>query len=183
VSEDSSRGEEARIQISGVVEESIVDGPGLRYVLFTQGCPHVCPGCHNPETHSLSGGRFIPVAAVLAAIRENPLLAGVTFSGGEPFLQPDPLCLLAEEAHALGRNVVVYSGYTLEALRDLAAGSPAAARLIRLADLLIDGPYVEALRDLDLPFRGSRNQRILGREDIRAALEAPGHSPSRVHLL
>jgi anaerobic ribonucleoside-triphosphate reductase activating protein len=163
-----------------VVEESIVDGPGLRYVVFTQGCPHGCPGCHNPETHSLSGGRLLSVFSVLAAIRENPLLAGVTFSGGEPFLQPAPLCLLAEEMHALGGDVAVYTGYTLEALRDLASGNPAVARLLRLADLLIDGPYVEALRDLDLPFRGSRNQRILGRQDIGAALKSGKSSPKRI---
>ena len=161
---------EARLRVSGVVEESIADGPGLRYVVFTQGCPHGCPGCHNPETHSLSGGYSLAVSSVLAAVRENPLLAGITFSGGEPFLQPDPLCLLAEGVRALGGTVAVYSGYTLEALRDLAAGSPATARLLRLTDLLIDGPYVEALRDLDLPFRGSGNQRILGREEILAAL-------------
>ncbi|MDR1360103.1 MAG: radical SAM protein [Deltaproteobacteria bacterium] len=160
------------IRVSGVVEESVVDGPGLRYVLFTQGCPHGCPGCHNPETHSLSGGRLLSISSVLAAIRENPLLAGATFSGGEPFLQPDPLCLLAEGIHALGGNVAVYTGYTLEALGDLAAGNPSAARLLSLADLLIDGPYVQALRDLDLPFRGSRNQRILERPEIRAALES-----------
>jgi anaerobic ribonucleoside-triphosphate reductase activating protein len=174
-----------------VVEESIVDGPGLRYAVFTQGCPHLCPGCHNPQTHSLSGGRFLSVSSLLAAVRENPLLAGVTLSGGEPFLQPAPLCLLAEGVRALGRNVVVYSGYTLEELGDLAAASPPAARLLQLTDLLIDGPYVQALRDLDLPFRGSRNQRILGAAEIRAALgkklapffldipPAPGYDPGQ----
>jgi anaerobic ribonucleoside-triphosphate reductase activating protein len=161
---------DARLQVSGVVEESIVDGPGLRYVVFTQGCPHGCPGCHNPQTHSLSGGHSLSVSSVLAAVRENPLLAGITFSGGEPFLQPGPLCLLAEGVRALGGTVVVYSGYTLEALLDQAAARPATARLLRLTDLLIDGPYVVSLRDLDLPFRGSRNQRILGREAILAAL-------------
>jgi anaerobic ribonucleoside-triphosphate reductase activating protein len=161
---------DARLQVSGVVEESIVDGPGLRYVVFTQGCPHGCPGCHNPETHSLSGGYSLSASSVLAAVRENPLLAGITFSGGEPFLQPDPLCLLAEGVRALGGTVAVYSGYTLEILRDLAAESPATARLLRLTDLLIDGPYVEALRDLDLPFRGSSNQRILERKEILAVL-------------
>jgi anaerobic ribonucleoside-triphosphate reductase activating protein len=162
-------GAAAEIRVSGVVEESVVDGPGLRYVVFTQGCPHGCPGCHNPETHSLGGGRLLSVSSLLAAIRENPLLAGVTFSGGEPFLQPDPLCLLAEGVRSLGKTVVIYSGYTLEELRNLA--DPSAARLLCLADLLIDGPYVEALRDPDLPFRGSRNQRLLGQREIRAVLD------------
>ncbi|MDR2160680.1 MAG: radical SAM protein, partial [Desulfovibrio sp.] len=151
-----------------VVEESIVDGPGLRYVLFTQGCPHACRGCHNPETHSLFGGRLVSVSSVLAAVEKNPLLAGVTFSGGEPFLQPEPLCALARGVHALGGTVVVYTGYTLEQLRELA--DPPSRRLLLAADLLVDGPYVEALRDLNLPFRGSSNQRLLGPGEIRSAL-------------
>ena len=151
------------LRLSGIVEESIVDGPGLRFVLFTQGCPHGCKGCHNPETHSLEGGFIRDVDELLAVYDENPLLAGVTFSGGEPFLQAAALCAVAERVRARGGDVVTYTGYTYESLLARAERGDASeiARLLELTDLLIDGPYLEALRDLDLPFRGSSNQRLL----------------------
>lgn len=158
----------AVMQLSGIVEESIVDGPGLRYVLFTQGCPHHCKGCHNPQTHSFEGGFPFTAEAALAQIRENPLLAGVTFSGGEPFAQAEALCAVAEGVRALGKNVVAYTGYTYEQL--LARTDIWTRRLLEMVDLLIDGPYVEELRDLELQFRGSSNQRLLDRE-ARARLE------------
>ena len=158
----------AVMQLSGIVEESIVDGPGLRYVLFTQGCPHHCKGCHNPQTHSFEGGFPFTAEAALAQIRENPLLAGVTFSGGEPFAQAEALCAVAEGVRALGKNVVAYTGYTYEQL--LARTDIWTRRLLEMIDLLIDGPYVEELRDLELQFRGSSNQRLLDRE-ARARLE------------
>ena len=104
------------LRLSGIVEESIVDGPGLRFVLFTQGCPHGCKGCHNPETHSLEGGFIRDVDELLAVYDENPLLAGVTFSGGEPFLQAAALCAVAERVRARGGDVVTYTGYTYESL-------------------------------------------------------------------
>ena len=149
------------VRISGIVEESIADGPGIRYALFTQGCPHQCKGCHNPETHTLDGGFLTDVATVLAQFKENPLLAGITFSGGEPFLQPEPLWVLAEQIKALGKTVVVFSGYTCEHLHKLSVKQPAVAGLLALTDLLIDGPYIEEQRDLELLYRGSGNQRIL----------------------
>lgn len=80
------------IRISGIVEESIVDGPGLRYVLFTQGCPHHCKGCHNPTTHPFDGGRMVSPDWVFADVRKNPIVRGVTFSGGEPFVQSGKAC-------------------------------------------------------------------------------------------
>ena len=83
------------LRLSGVISESIVDGPGFRYVVFTQGCPHGCPGCHNPQTHDFNGGTLIDPLTLLPEIDENPLLAGVTFSGGEPFCQPEALLPLA----------------------------------------------------------------------------------------
>ena len=150
------------LRLAGVVEESIVDGPGLRFVVFTQGCPHHCPGCHNPETHSMSGGSLYDIAALLARYAENPLLSGITFSGGEPFLQARALCALAEGVHDLGGTVVCYTGFTYEALL-ARIDDPAIGRLLTLSDLLIDGPYVAQLRDLELPWRGSSNQRLLDR--------------------
>lgn len=149
------------LKISGLVEESIVDGPGLRFVVFTQGCPHHCKGCHNPQTHDFDGGYWISVDEILKKFNEDPLLSGITFSGGEPFCQPGPLCTLAEAVRAKGKNVFIYSGYTFEQLQEMARTQPDVDRLLRLSDTLVDGPFVEALKDLDLQFRGSSNQRII----------------------
>ena len=149
------------LRLSGVISESIVDGPGFRYVVFTQGCPHGCPGCHNPQTHDFNGGTLIDPLTLLPEIDENPLLAGVTFSGGEPFCQPEALLPLAREIKARGLHLLIFSGYTYEQLQVMAASSEATAQLLRLCDTLIDGPYIEEQRDLTLQFRGSANQRVL----------------------
>lgn len=154
-----------QLRISGVIEESIVDGPGFRYVIFTQGCPHGCPGCHNPQTHDFNGGTLIDPLCLLPEIDENPLLSGVTFSGGEPFVQPKALLPLAREIKKRGLHLLIYSGYTYEQLSALARTDQAIAELLRLCDTLIDGPYVEEERDLTLQFRGSSNQRILQLRD------------------
>lgn len=151
----------ARIRLAGLVEESIVDGPGLRLALFTQGCPHHCSGCHNPQTHSFEGGFWLSTAEVLARLQENPLLAGITFSGGEPFEQAQALCPVADGTHNMGLSVVTFTGYTYETL--LRRHDPWIDRLLDSTDLLIDGPYVAALRDMELRFRGSSNQRELDR--------------------
>ena len=149
------------LRISGIVPESIVDGPGFRYVIFTQGCPHHCPGCHNPQTHDFDAGEWADGEAILREIRENTLLAGVTFSGGEPFCQAAPLAELAREIHKMGKNVFVYTGYVYEKLLEMAKTDEGIAALLAETDTLVDGPYVEALRDLELRFRGSSNQRII----------------------
>lgn len=149
------------LKISGVVDESIVDGPGLRYVIFTQGCPHHCPGCHNPQTHDFEGGEWRTVDELFEEYRENPLLSGITFSGGEPWCQPGPLYELAVRVKALGHNVVAFSGYTYEALLERAKTEPAVADLLSVTDLLIDGPYLEAERNLEIKYRGSNNQRLI----------------------
>lgn len=154
------------LRISGVEPESIVDGPGFRYVIFTQGCPHHCPGCHNPQTHDFAGGKVADIPAILAEIQSDPLLQGVTFSGGEPFCQPAPLCAIARAVKGMGKDLVVYSGYTLEQLLEAGKEDPAVLELLRLCDTLIDGPYIEAQRDLTLRYRGSANQRVI---DLRAA--------------
>lgn len=154
-----------RVRVAGRVAESIVDGPGLRYVLFTQGCPHHCPGCHNPDTHDFAGGTPVSVRDILADIRRNPLLRGVTFSGGEPFCQSEALVPLAAALKSLGYHLMAYTGYVWEDL----ARDTAAARLLPFLDVLVDGPFVEARRSLELRFRGSANQRIL---DVPAGLSA-----------
>lgn len=110
------------------------------------------------------------VEGIFPRFAANPLLAGITFSGGEPFLQPEPLSLLARKVRGLGKSVFIYSGYTLEELSALARSRPGVAELLRLADTLIDGPYIEKLQDLNLPFRGSSNQREISRPEILRAL-------------
>lgn len=147
------------IRIAGAVNDSIVDGPGLRYTVFTQGCPHHCPGCHNPNTHAFDGGRVEDTDALIAAIRENPLLDGLTLSGGEPFCQPEACALLAEAAKARGLNVWAYTGYTLETLR--AMHDRHIDRLLNSVDVLVDGRFELAERSLDLYYCGSRNQRLI----------------------
>lgn len=148
------------IQTAGIVNDSIVDGPGFRYALFVQGCPHHCPGCHNPQTHPFEGGTELSPEEILQAMGKNPLLRGITFSGGEPFCQPEALAYLAKEVHKNPRwNVVSYTGFVLEDL--LASEDPHVKELLQEIDILIDGPYIEAQRDLTLLFRGSANQRII----------------------
>ncbi len=147
------------LRIAGVVRNSIVDGPGLRYVIFTQGCPHHCPGCHNPQTHDLRGGREANREELLEEIFSDPILSGVTFSGGEPFIQAEALLPIGEEVKRRGKHLMVYTGYLYEEL--LQMRDPAVQRLLELADILVDGPFVEAERDLTLTFRGSANQRVI----------------------
>ena len=156
-----------KLRISGIVSESIVDGPGIRYVIFTQGCPHHCPGCHNHQTHDFQGGRLADREEILRAVRENPLLGGVTFSGGEPFAQPEALAELAREIKSMDRHLMIYSGYTYEKLLEMGKGNPAVAELLTLADMLVDGPYIEARRDLTLQYRGSANQRVIDLKKTR----------------
>lgn len=170
-----TRAEAPRLRLAGIVEDSIVDGPGLRLTIFTQGCPHDCPGCHNPETHPLNGGSFHTLDELVARYRENPLLAGVTFSGGEPFLQAGALAELAARIHALGGTVITYTGFVFEDLAARALKDAAVDALLDATDLLIDGPYIQALRSLDIAWRGSSNQRLLDRElRTRLLSLAPG---------
>ncbi|HHV41392.1 MAG TPA: anaerobic ribonucleoside-triphosphate reductase activating protein [Clostridiaceae bacterium] len=156
---------ESYIRIAGVVPESSVDGPGLRYVVFVQGCCHLCDGCHNPETHDFYAGKVTDLWTHVLELRSNKLLRGLTLSGGEPFLQPRPLALLAAEAKRLGHDVICYSGYTYEKLRQASDLGQNVGELLREIDILIDGPYIASLKDSSLSFRGSSNQRILKIKD------------------
>lgn len=157
------------IRLAGVVRESIVDGPGLRFTVFCQGCPHGCEGCHNPATHDFEGGYDCEISKIIAAVDENPLLDGVTFSGGEPMCQPEAFTVLAEELKKRNLNIMVYTGYTYEELLRLAETRPAVGKLLELTDYLVDGRFILSQRDLTLPFRGSTNQRILDMKQTLAA--------------
>ena len=158
------------MRIAGVTRESVVDGPGVRFVVFAQGCMHRCPGCHNPETWDPAGGGLWSVRDLFRLIRRVPdTVRGLTLSGGEPFLQAGEMAELAALAHKRGMDVVVYSGYVLEDLLDMAEGDADVGRLLQETDILVDGPYVEALKDLGLRFRGSANQRVIDMQASRSA--------------
>jgi anaerobic ribonucleoside-triphosphate reductase activating protein len=147
------------IRVSSVIPESIVDGPGIRTVIFTQGCPHRCEGCHNPQSHDFDGGCDFTVEELFESVRRNPMLTGVTFSGGEPFCQAAPLARLALAVKGIGLEVAVYTGYLLEDI--ISENDPERMELLRLADIVVDGRFVMAQRSLELKFRGSKNQRII----------------------
>ena len=157
------------LRIAGTVQDSIVDGPGIRYVIFTQGCPHHCPGCHNPQTHDFAGGKEADPEEILSQIRNNPILSGVTFSGGEPFAQAEALLPYAKAVKAMGKHLMVYTGYLYENL--LTSEIPGAGELLALTDVLVDGPFLLEKRNLSLPYRGSENQRVIDLVKTRAAGE------------
>ena len=148
-----------QIRLAGIEPESIVDGPGYRLAVFVQGCPHGCPGCHNPRTHDFSGGTLRDTDEIIALLGKDPLVRGVTLTGGEPMMQAAALCEVAGAARAQGMNVWCYTGYTLEEL--LAQGDSDRMRLLGLVDVLVDGRYVARERSLELLYRGSRNQRLI----------------------
>ncbi len=153
------------IRVYGTASDSIVDGPGLRYAVFVQGCPHHCPGCHNPKSHPFEGGKLLDTEELTRRMAENPLLDGLTLSGGEPMCQPLPCRALADWAHGQGMNVWCYTGYTFEQL--LAEGDPARLSLLEAVDVLVDGPFLLDRRSLALMYRGSDNQRLI---DVPASM-------------
>ena len=146
------------LELSGIVSDSIVDGPGIRTTVFSQGCPHHCPGCHNPETWEFGCGTPMAEETILQIVRSNPLCRGVTFSGGEPFAQAAAFAKLAKLLKEAGYEVASYTGYTFE---QLLKGNSQQLALLENIDILIDGPFLMEEKTLELSFRGSRNQRII----------------------
>ncbi len=155
-----------RLRISGIVQDSIVDGPGLRYSIFTQGCPHHCEGCHNPQTHPYKGGKKISIRKIKKDILANPLLQGVTLSGGDPFVQAKALLPIAKFIKERGLELACYTGYLFEMLNS--ESIPFAKELLSYIDILIDGKFILSQKSLDLKFKGSRNQRTI---DVQASLK------------
>lgn len=154
-----------KIRLYGVVHDSIVDGPGLRYTVFTQGCLHHCQGCHNQDSWDLQGGYVENIDTLITDIKSNPLLDGVTISGGEPFLQPLPLITLVRYIKQnLHLHVMIYSGYTYEDILHLGSEEK---ELLRWCDTLVDGRFVFNLKSLSLLYKGSSNQRII---DVQKSL-------------
>ena len=149
------------MRIAGTVQDSIVDGPGFRYVVFVQGCDLHCEGCHNPATWERCGGDEAAVDDLIKEMLGNPLTDGLTLSGGEPFLQAAECEKLAAAAHLKGLNVWAYTGFMFEELIKKAGSEPAVKALMEQIDVLVDGPFNLAERTLSLKWRGSRNQRVL----------------------
>ncbi len=156
------------IRIAGIIKESIVDGPGIRFVIFTQGCIHNCKNCHNPETHDLNGGYNIEIDEIFNMIDKNPLLDGITLSGGEPFLQYEESLEICKRAVERNLSIIVYTGYTFEEIIEKSSKNIKLKEFLKSIDILIDGRYIDDKRDLLLKFRGSTNQRII---DIKESLE------------
>jgi len=151
------------MRLSGITTESFVDGPGLRLVIFAQGCPHQCPYCHNPESWDGNAGKELSVRQIVRFLKQQKKniqnKRGITFSGGEPFLQAAELAQVALAARQIGWDVVTYTGFTYEQLTEDNNGDIKA--LLSASDILIDGKYIHELRDIGLQFRGSSNQRLI----------------------
>jgi anaerobic ribonucleoside-triphosphate reductase activating protein len=148
------------VRIAGITTESVVDGPGLRSTVFFQGCPHACANCHNPETWDPGGGRQLTLQELASKLKLNPLIAGVTFSGGEPFLQASAAAKFGSYLKERGYGLWVYTGYTWEYL--LANSDDVGCNaLLDVTDVLVDGPFQNQYKQLQLPFRGSSNQRLI----------------------
>lgn len=156
------------LRIAGTVSNSIVDGPGFRYAVFVQGCPHGCAGCHNPETHDFNGGKIVDTEIIINQILEDPLLDGVTFSGGEPFCQCEPLFEIGQKVKEKGLNIVTYTGFEYEYLIQNRCKNYI-GELLSVTDILIDGKFILEQKSLELKFKGSKNQRII---DVRKSMKS-----------
>lgn len=158
----------ARFATKNIQSDSIVDGEGIRSVIWFQGCSHDCPGCHNPETHDFNAGELVSLDEMKAQIDELEYQAGVTFSGGDPMMQVEALAELAAYVKSKGMNVWCYTGYTFEELMVLAEKNDNYKKALEQIDVLVDGRFVMDLKSFDVQFRGSSNQRIL---DVAKSLE------------
>ncbi len=154
----------ATISILEIVEDTTVDGPGFRTSVYSSGCPHHCPGCHNPQSWNIENGHSVEIGDILKIILDDPF-ADVTFSGGDPMFQPQGFTELAKAIkQQSNKNIWCYTGFLFEELLQ----NPAQKELLKYIDVLVDGRFIEALKNEELRFRGSSNQRII---DVPASLE------------
>ncbi len=150
-----------RLATPTIQRNSIVDGEGIRAVIWTQGCTHNCPGCHNPETHSFSGGELVDVEKIKEEISDLTEETGITLSGGDPMCQMEACREIAKHAHQCGLNVWCYTGYTFERLMRMAQDNPDVLPFLKEIDVLVDGPFILKEKSFDAMFRGSKNQRVI----------------------
>lgn len=157
-----------KIKLAGLVADSIVDGPGFRFTIFTQGCPHHCEGCHNPQTHDFNGGRYADCDKIIEKIRQNKLTSGVTFSGGEPFCQPVPCAYTAKRLKELDYHLMAFTGFTFEQLLEMSEKDIHVKEFLSCLDVIIDGKFDLSQRSLELKYKGSKNQRTI---DVQESLK------------
>ncbi len=156
------------MRISGIIDESIVDGEGIRTAIFMQGCLHHCPGCHNPDTHALNGGKEMTLDEIEKRVINNVSIDGITLTGGDPFYQLEAMIDLLDMAKKHNLSTWVYTGYKYEELLNLGKTDNRYLQILEKTDVLVDGPYIKELRDISLLFRGSSNQRVI---DMKRTLE------------
>ena len=152
------------LSILDILEDTAVDGPGFRTAIYAAGCPNGCPGCHNPESWDINRGHWMSTEEILEKVLADNF-ADVTFSGGDPMFQPEGFTQLAHAIKERSRkNIWCYTGYTFEKL----LRNPRQAQLLKYIDVLVDGKFKKELRDEELYFRGSRNQRLI---DVQTSLQ------------
>ncbi len=148
-----------------LMPDSIVDGEGIRTVLWTQGCLHKCPGCQNPQTHSFTDGFILDIEEVKKQIDDLDGQDGITFSGGDPFYQVDECIEIAKYIKSKKMSIWCYTGFTYEVLLKLSLDNPKILEFLKLIDVLVDGPFILEKKSLDCAFRGSTNQRIINTKE------------------
>ena len=156
------------IRLSGIAYESLVNGPGMRRVFFSQGCNHNCKGCFNPDTHDFAGGELRDMDELLKDIKQNPMIKGVTFSGGDPMEQGEKFAYMATEIKKMGLNIWCYTGYKFEYIVDRRDEKNGWRELLGNIDVLVDGRFEEDKKQEGLKYKGSSNQRII---DVKKSLQ------------
>jgi len=149
------------VRLAGIAYESLVNGPGMRRVFFAQGCKHKCKGCFNPETHSFEDGEIMDMDKLIKDVLDNPILKGVTFSGGDPIEQAHSFAYMAKAFKNSNLNIWCYTGYTFEKLLEVMKVDTAISELLNNIDVLVDGRFEINNKEEGLKFRGSTNQRII----------------------
>lgn len=157
------------VSLAGIAYESLVNGPGMRRVFFAQGCNHKCEGCFNPETHSFNSGEIMDMDKLIKDVLDNPILKGVTFSGGDPVEQAHSFSYMAKAFKKANLNIWCYTGYTFEKLLEAMKSDTAISDLLNNIDVLVDGKFEIMNRNEELKFKGSTNQRII---DVKKSLDS-----------
>lgn len=152
-------------RILDIIKGTTVDGPGFRTAIYFAGCRHQCPGCHNPQSWDFNGGKEMSLQDLMTIIEEEDF--DVTLTGGDPLYNPEEIAVLAQKIKESGHKVWLYTGFTIEEI----IASPYLSLPLPYIDAIVDGPFIEALRDPDLQFRGSSNQRIIPKDQFRSLIK------------